>query len=42
VTPARDFEDIPSLLKGGVSLPEAVIPKTRPGKAEQLTLFGDR
>jgi predicted ATPase len=42
VTPARDFEDIPSLLKGGVSLPEAVIPKTRPGKVERLTSFGDR
>lgn len=41
VTPARDFEEIPRLLKDGVSLPEAVIPKTRPEKAEQLTLFGD-
>lgn len=41
VTPARDFEEIPRLLEGGVSLPEALIPKTRPEGAEQLTLFGD-
>ncbi|HDH97983.1 MAG TPA: chromosome segregation protein SMC [Deltaproteobacteria bacterium] len=35
------FEEIPALLEGGVSLAEAVIPKTRPEKPEQLTLFGD-
>jgi len=41
ITPASGFDEIPELLKGGVSLSEAVIPKTRPEKAEQLTLFGD-
>lgn len=39
--PASDFAEIPPLLDGGVTLGEAVIPKTRPEKAEQLTLFGD-
>jgi predicted ATPase len=41
VTPASDFADVHHLLEGGVSLAEAVIPKTRPDRAEQLTLFGD-
>lgn len=41
VTPAGNFSEIPDLLKGGVTLPEAVIPKTRPENAEQLTLFED-
>lgn len=41
VTPAGNFSEIPDPLKGGVTLPEAVIPKTRPENAEQLTLFGD-
>lgn len=41
VTPASDFDEIRHLLEGGVTLAEAVIPKTRPEKAEQLSLFGD-
>lgn len=41
VNPASEFEDIARLLRGGLSLDEAVIPKTRPEKAEQLPLFGD-
>lgn len=40
VTPASNFEEIPHLLEGGVTLAEAVMPKTRPEKAEQLTQFG--
>lgn len=42
VKSAAAFEEIPALLEGGVTLAEAVIPKTRPERAEQLTLFGDR
>jgi hypothetical protein len=41
VSLAASFLDVPKLLAGGLSLAEAVIPKTRPVKAEQLTLFGD-
>ena len=41
VKTAGEFEEIPRLLEGGVTLAEAVIPKTRPAKLEQLTLFGD-
>ncbi len=41
VKTAGEFEEIPKLLEGGVTLAEAVIPKTRPEKPEQLTLFGD-
>lgn len=39
VKQAAEFADIRALLEGGVSLAEAVIPKTRPGNAAQLTLF---
>lgn len=42
VTRAADHQDIRDLLEGGVPLAEAVIPKTRPAQAEQLTLFGDK
>lgn len=38
---ASAFEDIPQLLQGGVTLSEAVMPKTRPAGAEQISLFGD-
>jgi len=38
---ASDFEEIKSLLEGGLSLAEAVIPLTRPRKVEQLAMFGD-
>ena len=41
VRPANDFAEIRALLEGGVSLAEAVIPRTRPRRVEQLALFGD-
>lgn len=41
VTAAAAYQDIQKLLEGGLSLADVVIPKTRPEKAEQLTLFGD-
>jgi len=41
VKTAASYEDIRHLLEGGLSLAEAVIPKTKPEQAVQLTLFGD-
>lgn len=41
VRPANQFNEIVHLMEGGLSLPEIVIPKTKPASAEQLTLFGD-
>lgn len=41
VKPASAFSEIPQLLEGGSTLAEAVIPRTRPEHAEQLSLFGD-
>ena len=41
VVPAGDFQEIRDLLQGGSTLADAVIPKTRPDRAEQLTQFGD-
>ena len=41
VKAAIDVQDIPDLLEGGLTLAEAIVPKTRPEKAEQLPLFGD-
>ncbi len=41
VRPASDFAEIKSLLEGGLSLAEAVIPLTRPKRVEQLAMFGD-
>ena len=41
VSPANAFAEIPQLLKGGVSLAEAALPRTRPEKVEQLALFGE-
>ncbi len=41
VQPASAFSEIPQLLEGGSTLAEAVIPRTRPEHAEQLSLFGD-
>jgi predicted ATPase len=38
---ASEFAEIRALLQGGLNLAEAVIPRTRPERAEQLTLFGD-
>ncbi|HZP43167.1 MAG TPA: AAA family ATPase [Candidatus Binatia bacterium] len=41
VTTAGSHRDIRDLLEGGLSLADAVIPKTRPAEVGQLTLFGD-
>lgn len=41
VRAAGTFEEIKALLDGGLSLADAVIPRTRPEKAQQLTFFGD-
>jgi predicted ATPase len=41
VTPASQYTDVETLLKGGVSLADAVLPKTRPQGAGQLPLFAD-
>lgn len=38
---ASKFSDIGELLKGGSTLAEAVIPRTRPSNAQQLSLWGD-
>ncbi|MBW2099137.1 MAG: ATP-binding protein [Deltaproteobacteria bacterium] len=40
VFPAGSFREIKTLLEGGLSLADAVLPKTRPRHADQLTLFG--
>ncbi|HEX6710424.1 MAG TPA: AAA family ATPase [Rubrobacter sp.] len=40
IRPAGDFEDVKALLKGGIPLPEAIMPKTQPANVEQLALFG--
>ncbi len=40
VEPASRMKDIPALLEGGLSLPEVVLPRTEPGNALQLSLFG--
>jgi predicted ATPase len=41
VTAASSHQDIRDLLEGGLSLADAIIPKTRPERAGQLSLFGD-
>jgi hypothetical protein len=41
VETAASQKDIRALLEGGLSLAEAVIPRTRPEQAAQLALFGD-
>jgi|SRR5579863_1016753 len=41
VRPASDFKDVETLLDSGLSLPEAILPRTRPRRASQLTLFGE-
>lgn len=38
---AMEFDEIESLLDGGQSIAEAVIPRTSPTRADQLMLFGD-
>ncbi len=39
VRPAAAFAEIPILLEGGLSIGEAVMPRTRPPRAQQLALF---
>lgn len=41
VKPAGEFKDVETLLDSGLSLPEAILPRTRPRRASQLTLFGE-
>lgn len=41
VRPAASLQEVRDLLEGGLSLADIVIPKTRPEKAQQLTLFGE-
>jgi len=41
VSPAGSIKEIRDLLQGGLNLAELVIPRTRPARAQQLTLFGD-
>ncbi|MBD3243713.1 MAG: AAA family ATPase [Chitinivibrionales bacterium] len=41
IAAASEFGEIRHLLEGGVTLDEAVMPKTRPEGAEQLSLFED-
>ncbi len=37
---ASRMEDLRDLLDGGLSLPEVILPRTEPGNALQLSLFG--
>lgn len=41
VKAASELRDVEDLLEGGSTLAEALLPLTRPAKAEQLALFGD-
>lgn len=41
VSAARDRDEVKLLLDSGLSMAEAVMPLTRPERAEQLTLFGE-
>ena len=41
VRKASEFHEIQTLLDSGLSLPEAVIPMTRPARVQQLALFAD-
>lgn len=38
---ARESPDVESLVGGGLTIAEVVLPQTRPEKVEQLALFGD-
>ena len=40
VDTTASFREIKTLLEGGLSLADAILPKTRPRHAEQLTFFG--
>jgi len=39
---AGSFSEVNALLEGGMSIGEAVMPKTTPKAAEQLSLFGEQ
>jgi len=39
VKSAAEFEDVPALLGGGLNLAEALLPRTRPERVEQIALF---
>ena len=41
VNVASHFTEIKHLLDGGVTLPDAIMPRTKPVRAEQLPLFGE-
>jgi predicted ATPase len=41
VQPASSYSDMRTLLDSGLSIAEVVIPRTRPVRANQLSLFGD-
>jgi predicted ATPase len=41
VNAASNFAEIRELLEGGVTLPDALMPRTKPDRAQQLPLFGD-
>ncbi len=41
VKQASEFQEIRALVEGGVSLSDAIIPKTKPDKVEKLPLFPD-
>jgi predicted ATPase len=41
VRPASHFEEVRSLLDQNFTMADAVIPITKPARAEQLSLFGD-
>lgn len=41
VNVSSNFADLRDLLEGGVTLPDAIMPRTKPARAEQLPLFGD-
>ena len=41
VRSAAEFKEIDRLLKEGVGLSDAVLPRTRPERVEQLALFGE-
>jgi predicted ATPase len=40
MAPANCFADVNALLEGGATLADAVFPRTRPARPEQLSLFG--
>lgn len=41
VCAAKDFAEIETLVRGGLSLADAVMPLTRPAQVDQLALFGE-